>query len=122
MAVTYTARAGSLSVRFGSASAKTFAAAGGPGDNGQRQTDAREPRPGYSACCAPLLSPCGMGAASAAGISRLRRLRRGGTNHSMELSVANVGVEDCAGAGHGEYGRTQAGGVYPADGARVCGG
>ena len=48
-------------------------------------------------------------------------VRRGRADHSVEFSAADAGVEDCAGAGDGKYGRPEAGGVYAADRAGLRG-
>ena len=45
----------------------------------------------------------------------LHGLRRRRTDHSLEFSAADAGLEDCAGAGHGKHGRAEAGGVHAAD-------
>ena len=57
----------------------------------------------------------------ASGISRIHGVRRRRTDHSLEFSVAHAGLEDCAGPGHGQHSRAQAGGVHAAHRAGVCG-
>ena len=57
----------------------------------------------------------------AGGVSELCAVRSGGADYSVEFSAADAGVEDCSGAGDGKYGGVEAGGVYAADGAGVCG-
>ncbi len=42
-------------------------------------------------------------------------LRRCRSDHSLEFSVADAGVEDCAGAGYRQHGRSEAGGIHAAD-------
>ena len=113
--------AGALSVRAGAAGAEAFAAAGGAGDYRQRQTDSRKPRYRYSAGGAAFLYHAGWAQLLRTGISWLRGLRRRGADHSVEFSAADAGVEDCAGAGYGKHRRAEAGGIYAADGAGVCG-
>src|SRR5580692_6896271 len=112
--------AGAIFVCAGAIGAEAFAAAGGAGDDGQREADSREPRFGYSAGGATFLSSRGMGADSGVGVSGARLVRSCRADYSLEFSVVDAGVEDCPGAGGGEYGGAEAGGVYAADGAGVC--
>ena len=113
--------AGAIFVCAGAAGAEAFAAAGSAGDDGQREADSREPRPGYSTGGAAFLSSRGVGADSGVGVSGICGVRSCRADYSVEFSAVDAGVEDCAGAGGWEYGGAEAGGVYAADGAGVCG-
>src|SRR5580704_15359257 len=94
--------AGAIFVCAGAAGAEAFAAAGGPGDDGQREADSREPRPGYSVGGATFLLSRGVGADSGVGVSWLPCVRSGWADYSVEFSFVDAGVEDCARVGCGE--------------------
>ena len=56
-----------------------------------------------------------LGATPAARVSGLHRLRSRGSNHPLEFSALDAGVEDRTSAGHGEYRRSEACGIHAAD-------
>jgi len=51
----------------------------------------------------------------------LRGVRSRRADHPLEFPHADAGLEDCAGTGHGQHGRTQTGGIYAAHRAGVRG-
>ena len=119
MAGTHCARPRPLSLRTGAARAKTFPAPRGSRNHGQRKADPREPRHRYSARSPAFLLPRWLGTVVRARVPRIRTLRRGGSDYSVELSAPHAGVEDRTGAGDGKHGGLEARGVYSAYGARV---
>src|ERR1700733_14498729 len=104
--------AGALFVRAGATGTETFAAVCGAGNDGQRQTHSRESRYRYPVGGAAFLLSCGVGSAFGAGVSGVHSLRRGGADHSLELSTADVGMEDRAGFGRWKYCWVAACGIY----------
>ena len=74
-----------LSLRARAAGAKTFPAARGSRNHGQRQAHPREPRHRYSAGGAAFLLSRRLGAIARARISRIRTLRRRGSDHSRGI-------------------------------------
>ena len=51
----------------------------------------------------------------------VHRVRRGRTDHSLEFSAADAGVENCARPGDRQHGGAEAGGIHSADRTGICG-
>ena len=62
-----------------------------------------------------ILSSRRLGAAARQRIARLSAAGRSRPGHPLELPAADAGLEDRAGAGHGQHGRHQAGALHAAD-------
>src|SRR5216684_3870922 len=109
MAVSHSARTGSLPIRSGETGAKAFAPARGAGNDGQWKADSREPGHRCPARRQAFLLPRGLGATFAARVSGLHGLRGCRTDHSLELSTSYAGLEDRARVSGGKYRRPEAG-------------
>ncbi len=121
MAGTDSACTCALLICAGATGAEAFALARCARDHGQRKAHSREPRHRHPFGGPAFLLSRGMGADSCAGISRARCLRRGWADHSLEFSVADAGVEDCACACDREHSGAETCGVHAADSTRVRG-
>src|SRR4029077_18118760 len=97
-------------VRFGAPGAKTFAPPCCARNAGQWKADSRKPRHRYSSRCSAFLSSRRLGAIAGSGVSGLFRLRRSGSNYSLEFSAVDAGVENRARACHRKYRGIETGG------------